>query len=179
MISNTFKLELLTTHWISEQETHRDLCAHGQVRVIIGDEIVSDQTGDEGWTISTTALLLLRTLQRNHTKENPVGDQLIPCCGHFFVFDKGMYEVYIGSCPTGINWEVKHNQETVRLETERGTIAEISFLAYKNQVLDFVDKVEQFYNTSPKKNLPTDEWEKKGYLQFWKEWHEIRSQWDK
>ena len=179
MTSNKFKIELLKTNWISEKDTQTDLCAHGQMRVKIGNEIIVDQSENDGWTISATAQLLLRTLERNHTKENPVGDQLIPCCGHFLVFDNDMDEVYIGSCPTGIDWQVTHKNGTVTLKTESGIETEVDFTEYKSQVLDFVDQVEQFYKNSPEKEIPKNEFDRNGYLQFWKEWNEKRSKWKK
>ncbi|UKM63473.1 hypothetical protein GSB9_00015 [Flavobacteriaceae bacterium GSB9] len=179
MSSNKFKIELLKTNWISEEDTQTDLCAHGQMRVKIGNEIVVDQTENDGWTISATAQLLLRTLERNHTKENPVGDQLIPCCGHFLVFDNDMEEVYIGSCPTGIDWEVTHENGIVTLKTESGTETKVDFENYKSEVLNFVDQVEEFYKNSPEKEIPKDEFDRKGYLQFWEEWNEKRNKWKK
>ncbi|MCC1485530.1 hypothetical protein [Winogradskyella immobilis] len=179
MTTNKFKIELLKTNWISEEDTQTDLCAHGQMRVKIGNEIVVDQTENDGWTISATAQLLLRTLERNHTKENPVGDQLIPCCGHFLVFDNDMEEVYIGSCPTGIDWEVTHENGIVTLKTESGTETQVDFENYKSEVLNFVDQVEEFYKNSPEKEIPKDEFDRKGYLQFWKEWNEKRNKWKK
>ena len=179
MTSKNFKIELLKTNWISEKDTQTDLCAHGQMRVNIGNEIVVDQTENDGWTISATAQLLLRTLERNHSKENPVGDQLIPCCGHFLVFDNDMEEVYIGSCPTGIDWEVTLENEIVTLKTESGTETKVDFENYKSEVLNFVDQVEEFYKNSPEKEIPKDEFDRKGYLQFWKEWNEKRNKWKK
>ncbi|MFD2697814.1 hypothetical protein ACFSQ0_07400 [Mesonia sediminis] len=179
MTSENFKIELLKTNWISETDTQTDLCAHGQIRVNIGNEIVVDQTENSGWTISATAQLLLRTLERNHTKENPVGDQLVPCCGHFLVFENDMEEVYIGSCPTGIDWEVTHENGIVTLKTESGTETKIDFENYKSEVLSFVDEVEEFYKNSPEKEIPEDEFDRRGYLQFWKEWNEKRNKWKK
>ena len=177
MTDNKFSIELLKANWISETDTQTDLCAHGQLKVVIGNEIIVDQNENSEWTISATALLLLRTLERNHTKENPVGDQLIPCCGHFLVFDNDMDEVYIGSCPSGIDWELKHKNGTVTLKTENGIETEIDFTHYKSQVLEFVDKVEKFYKDSIEKEIPKDDFDKTGYLQFWKEWREKRNKW--
>ena len=47
---------------------------------------------------------------------------------------------------------------------------------YKNIVLHFADKVEAFYKTSLPKIIPTDDFDKKGYLTFWKEWHQLRDE---
>jgi len=176
MTSNKFKIDILSKKWLFEP-SENDLCAHGQLKVKIGDEIIVDEKNDDGWTISATAQLLLRTLERSHSKKEPVGDQLIPCCGHFLVYDDDMEEVYVGSCPSGFDWEVKHEDDKVILKTENGIETQIDFVDYKTKILEFVDEVEQFYKDSPKKEIPTDEFDRKGYLQFWKEWHEKRNKW--
>jgi hypothetical protein len=177
MADNKFNIELLETHWIMDTDSEMDLCAHGQVRVQIGNEIVVDRDDKGGWTVSATAQLLLRTLERNHTEDNPVGDQLVPCCGHFLVFEDDMDEVYIVSCPTGHNWEVTHINGKVNLKTINGTQTTIDFDEYKSQVLNFVDKVENFYKSSKPKALPEDDFDRKGYLRFWKEWKGKRNKW--
>jgi hypothetical protein len=40
MTLNKFKIELLKINWISEKDTQTPICAHGQIRVIIGNEVV-------------------------------------------------------------------------------------------------------------------------------------------
>ncbi|MES2731127.1 MAG: hypothetical protein V4714_05240 [Bacteroidota bacterium] len=177
MIYNSFKIVLLELHWISEENTETDLCAHGQVRVQIGDEIVVDQDDSGGWTVSAMALLLLRTLERDHTQECPVGDQLVPCCGHFMVFQDDMEEVYMANCQNGVDWEVRHENGVVKLKTKKGTQAFLAFEDYKKAVLVFVDQVRQFYQDSPEKILPSDEFDRVAYVRFWEEWHGQRSKW--
>ena len=177
MTNNKFKIELLEANWILKEDTEDDLCAHGHVKIQIGEEIIVDKEENTNWTISSTALLLLRTLERNHTKEDPVGDQLLPCCGHLFVFEKGMKEVYVCGCPSGINWQVKHIDGLIELNTENGTSVIIEYEYYKNEVLNYVDKVEMFYKDNKPKNIPKDKSDRKGYLKFWEEWHTNRNKW--
>ena len=69
-------------HWIRDDGTDdpSDLCAHSPVRFEVGDKIlVAPDHGD--FTVSAAAIYLLRTLERNHTSDAPVGDQLFPCSG--------------------------------------------------------------------------------------------------
>lgn len=42
---------------------------------------------------------------------------------------------------------------------------------------DFVDMVENFYKMSLPKRIPTDDFDKKDYLTFWKEWRHLRDEW--
>ena len=177
MSKNNFSIEIIKMHWLYEENIHADLCAHGKVKVEIGNELIAGIKDDEDWTISAMALFLLRTLERNHTKENPVGEQIIPCCGHFLVFDNDMAEVYIGGCPSGIDFEVVHENGSIKLKTESEKETLIPFNLYKSEILKFVDKVEQFYIESGEKEIPEDEFNQKGYLEFWNEWRIRRTKW--
>jgi hypothetical protein len=177
MIKNQFSIEVRELHWLGEESPQCDLCAHAQVKVEIGGETILEFS-ESNWTVSATALLLLRTLNRNHTKDNPVGDKLIPCCGHFFVYTDDMDEVDIGNCNIGFDWEVIHVDNEIVLRTESGTEAVLGFDFYKKVVLQFSDEIEQFYLNSEDKVLPTDDFDRKGYLQFRKEWKEHRAKWN-
>lgn len=178
MNQNKFKIEIVELFWLDGVLSERDLCAHGHLKVTIGDEIVVDKDEKGGWTVSSTALLLLRTLERNHTKENPVGDDLIPCCGFNFIYEEGMNEVYLMNCPNGHDWEVLHQEELIRLTTQKGTTVQIPFNEYKKEVLSFFDSIDNFYQESKPKELPEDEYDRIGYLQFRKEWTELRNKWN-
>jgi hypothetical protein len=174
-MSASFSIKILKTFWLIEPETEKDRCAHGNIEVVIGDEMVVD--GRQDWTISSTALYLLRTLEREHTKENPVGNALVPCCGFDFWIDPDTQEVYIPNCNNGIDWEIRHERDLVHFKTEKGTTATMKFADYKTEVLDFVDKVDAFYAESKPKTLPDDKADKEGYLEFWKEWRRRRALW--
>src|SRR5690554_7797578 len=83
MEDKQFEIELLDIHWLEDTPEEIDLCAHGQVKVIIGNEIIVDRREKQNhWTLSAMAVHLLRTVDSNHNHENLVGEHLIPCCGH-------------------------------------------------------------------------------------------------
>jgi hypothetical protein len=168
-----FDLQILETFWLSDTRTEYDLCAHGKVRVTLG----SHSFVNESATISATALVLLRSLERNHSEQFPLGEHLLPCCGHFLIYTKEMKEVLISGCFSGDNWAIIHQQNTVLLKMENGSNTIVSFSAYKQTVLRFVDQVEQFYENSPKKVLPEEDFDRVGYLRFWKEWRLHRAKW--
>ncbi len=178
MNANKFSIEINEMHWLFDENSDADLCAHGNLTVRIGDELIAGIKEDEDWTISATALFLLRTLERNHSKENPVGEHLIPCCGHLFIFTEETEEVYIGGCPNGIDWEVIHQNGSIKLRTESGKETLLDFDFYKSEILEFVDKVENFYIQSGEKIIPDNEFERNGYLEFWNEWKIRRSRWE-
>ncbi|MBN8672265.1 MAG: hypothetical protein J0L80_16395 [Chitinophagales bacterium] len=167
-MGSAFELKILRLHWLENTEEQIDLCAHGEVFLRIGDEIVSDEQKGN-WTLSSTALYLLRSLDRNY-RPGYYG-QLLPCCGFSFLLGRDG-EVVISSCPNGIDWTIEHFDKKVCHTSEKGTKAIIGFDDYKLQVLNFVDEVETFYNRSEPKEIPTEEME--GYNAFWKEWKELR-----
>lgn len=172
-----FSIAITEMYWHFKEDINADLCAHGKVKIEIGNEIIAPLEEDEDWTISAAALFLLRTLERNHTKENQVGDYLIPHCGHFFVFTEDLHEVYVGGCGIGIDWQVIHENGKIKLKSESGKETIVEFNLYKTQVLEFADKVEQFYKDSGEKKIPEDEFDRIGYTEFWNEWKRNRIKW--
>ena len=58
-----FSIEITEMHWLFKEDINADLCAHGKVKIEIGNEIIAPIEEDEDWTISATALFLLRTLE--------------------------------------------------------------------------------------------------------------------
>jgi hypothetical protein len=180
-----FKIHLKKIHWLQNfgDDDDLDLCAHGKVQVIIGNEIIADNNHDENdwWCLSAMALHLLRTLDMNHTKENPVGDCLVPANGHHIDHHKDDPFVHIETeyfiSGAGENWWVVHLGDKVRLETESTKVIVIPFINYKEQVLSFADKVQDFYKISKPKKMPDDHYDKEGYIKLWKEWNERRSKW--
>lgn len=172
-MNSVFNISLLEISWISKERTEYDLCAHGNVRVNFGEKIILSNMV----TISATALLLLRTLEKEHTKENPVGEFLLPCCGHFLIYEDNMKEVYIVGCSSGDDWEVIHKEDYVLLSTQEKHQIKVNFDHYKTEVLNFVDVVETFYKESPKKIIPDDDFDRRGYLRFWEEWAFHRKKW--
>lgn len=184
MSNHPFKIELQEIHWLESygEETQLDLCAHGKVRVIIGNEVVAEnnQDRDDWWSLTAMALHLLRTLDQNHSKENLVGDCLIPSEGHHLDHQENTPYVHIETSypmKKGVNWWVYHHNNNVKLVSEKFIETTIPFEEYKAQVLNFFDQVKDFYSTSKPKVLPKIKYDKEGYLKLWHEWETRRSKW--
>ena len=174
MTDNSFDIKILHLHWISNIDDPEDLCLHGHVFLKIGNEVVTENVGA---TVSSTALYLMRTL-RNNYKENDYASQLLPCCGHFITTEDDKDFVNIHGCPSGIDWTIMHiDNDKVKHITDKGQEAIIEWEKYKSIVLDFADQVENFYNQSLPKKIPTDDFDRKGYLTFWREWRNLRDEW--
>lgn len=175
MKARAFELNLLTIHWMPGCDEGYDRCAHGQVRVRLGDVVILDRQDDRyHWTVSAMALFLLRSLDRDHLPNVPVGEHLIPCCGHTFYYMEADDSLHIPGCGTGVNYWVKHEAGQVLLETAGGHRQTLSFDAYKAEVLAFVDEVERFYQSSQPKHPIPDDYERLGYEMFWREWKALR-----
>jgi hypothetical protein len=177
MTTEQFELRILDLHWIRNEDDPTDLCAHGHVFVRIGDEVIADKDSLDV-TVSSTALYLMRTIEKNYKKDE-YASQLLPCCGHFFMADEKDDFVSIMGCPSGIDWTIIHTDNNkVRHISEKGQEATIDKEAYVKIVFDFADQVENFYKTSLPKTIPTDDFDRKGYLTFWKEWRRLRTKFE-
>ena len=163
-------------HWIKDDgaDDPCDLCAHSPVRFQIdGDTLVAPEDGDV--SASAAAIYLLRTLERDLTKENPVGDQLFPCCGHA-MYDTGGDEVAICGCPNGSDVFVTHdNGGTVRLTSATGKSYVVSLNNWRQATHDFSDVVREIYNHSLPKT-PADDTDSAGFAKMMEEWKRRRSQ---
>jgi len=180
-MKNQFDIKVLRQHWIKDDENDdpEDLCSHGEVFLRIGDkEISNKQSGS--WTLSSTALYLMRTLSENY-KPSKYASQLIPCCGHFFVTDESDDEfVMIVGCSNGIDWTIKHiENEQIKHITEDGEEGIIGKAEYRKIVIEFVNHIEKFYKQSKPKVIPEDEFDRKGYEAFWKEWRKLKREVEK
>lgn len=160
-------------HWISDDGTDEpaDLCAHSPVNCQINDEVIA-RPEDGDWTVSASAIFLLRALGRNHTKESKVGEQIFPCCGHG-IYDVGEPEVVICGCPSGIDFEIRHADTTFRIETENGRVIDVPKEEWRNAVLRYSDQVMEFYDQSAPKE-PGDEEDRKGLIAMMSEWRRLR-----
>jgi hypothetical protein len=162
-------------HWISDDGSDEpsDLCAHSPVTCQIDDQVIA-QPEDGDWTVSASAIFLLRALGRDHTKESKVGDQIFPCCGHG-IFDVGEPEVVICGCPSGIDFEIRHTDTTFQLSTEDGRVIDVPKYDWRNAVLRYSDQVMEFYDQSAPKE-PSDEEDRKGFAAMMSEWRRLRQE---
>lgn len=170
----SFEIKIIRQYWIKDdgKDDKEDLCSHGEVFIQIGEEILSDYG-----SLTATGLYLLRTLEMDYVIDQ-FASQLVPCCGHFWIPDEnGEDYVVIVGCQSGVDWTITHKNQTVIFESEKGSIGKLSFDEYKNMVLKFTDEIEQFYGNSDDKKVPNDEFEQKGFKQFWNEWKTLKNKW--
>ena len=114
----------------------------------------------------------MKTLTEDHIigKDN----QILPCCGHFIMANDELTEVTIVGCPNGIDRSVIHSGDSVRLILEDGYEVSVPIAQYWEEVCRFADKIEKYYLDCPAKIEPQDQFDRNGYLTFWKEWHRRR-----
>ncbi len=166
-------LELKSIAWLGEEKDFtNDLCAHGCVEFRIeGTTFVSSSDGD--FAVSTAALFLLRTIERDHIPGDGVtdGNFLFPCSGHIMLtFPKSRYGFVNCGCPNGIDLTIRHRGETVEVLNQKGSLEQISIAHWKEMVKQFAGSVEDFYKESgPKTELENPE-EKEAWLKFRNEW---------
>jgi hypothetical protein len=168
-----FEIKILDLQWINDEDDPNDLCAHGQVYLKIGEEVISDKESGY-WNLSSAALSLMRTIERDY-KKGDFGNQLLPCCGHFIIADDIGESVTIHGCPSGIDWSIIHRINIVEHITDKGQVGIIDKKTYKKVIYDFADRVEQFYRDSLPKIIPDCDFDQTGYLTFWKEWKRLRN----
>ena len=162
-----FRIDFTGEYWLADPGKEQDdLCLHGFVTAMIGDEVLQDDG-----TISSTALYLLRSLTENHQTGQMM--QMIPCCGHFMMANEDLTEVYVDGCPNGTDWTVEQTSGGVKITTESGKETFVPMDAYRAEVFRFADKVESYYAASAPKE-PYDDFSRRGFTAFWNEWHRRR-----
>ena len=161
-----FQISAYGFHWIKgTQDDSQDLCLHGHVTARIGDTLLEDSG-----TVSATGLYLLKTLTEDKIM-NEWEVQMIPCCGHFLIPNDDLTEVSISGCPNGTDWSVVHEGENLKLILPSGQEEVVSLGEYIPEVLAFAETVKAFYDACTPKEIPADEFRRKGYQAFWNEWN--------
>lgn len=179
MTSAGFEIEIRKQGWIDPErdDDPADLCSHGDIRLEIGGQVIVSGEAEPGevadwWTISTSALALLRTLESDHSPDRRVADRLILHCGMIDML----------TCPIGIDWSVRHLGGRVRLhevvrydtvdEAEAvrfpGLEVEVAVDEYRLEVVAFAEKAKQPFVGSEK--TPGDDYEQRVYEEFWREY---------
>jgi hypothetical protein len=151
-----FAIEITRLGWIDPdlEDASGDPCSHGDIRLEIGGQVIVPGDGEHWYTVSTSALALLRTLESDHSREQPVAERL--------VFHCGMLEMM--GCPIGIDWTVTHvgarvqMQDVVRCDEVDGTgatfpglVAEVDESEYRRTIVRFAEKAKE-----PFVGLPTE-----------------------
>ena len=164
-----FHIDATELYWIDgSADNVEDLCLHGHVIACIGKESL-----EYDCTVSATALFLLKTLTENHIIYED--NQMLPCCGHFYIPDAELQNVSISGCGNGIDWTVMHSGNDVTLILENGTEVTVTLEEYQQEVYQFVDKIENYYKSCSPKKLPENKFRNDGYIAFWNEWHRRRN----
>ena len=163
-----FKIKVSNLHWIEGGDPAEDLCLHGDVTAIIGDDVL--QYDDA--TVSSSALYLLKSIKEDHKIYE--SNQMIPCCGFVMIANASLSRVDICGCPDGVDWSVLHENDDVILITETGKRTVIPIDEYRKTVFAFADEIESFYNSAQNKIIPEDEFDRNGYIAFWNEWKTLR-----
>ncbi len=149
-----------------------DLCLHGRVELRLGGLQVPADARQAECTVSATAIFLMRTLDSDHTKDEPVADHLLPCCGHgMYGLDRGKNVAIIG-CPSGFNFWVQRQGDGVELKLEGGQREVFPAAEWRRAVLAFADAVARVYGESPPREPSGDDGE--GWTAFRREWRERR-----
>lgn len=165
-------LEVHDLQWINgSPDDPKDQCAHGRVQFEVNNTTFV-QLDDGLWTVSASALYLLRTLTEEHTRENSVADGfLFPCCGFDAWLIGSRFKVVCMGCLDGIDVEITHSNGFVTISNT--TFSEsITSSAWRDVVISFAAKVRHFYLTSTPKVAVEDELGTPGWAAFWQEWDE-------
>jgi hypothetical protein len=174
MSRTKLEIEITRQGWVDPEldEDPADLCSHGEIRLEIGGEVIAPGPDDGDYTISTSALALLRTLETDHSPEQPVADRLILHCGM----------IHMLTCPIGIDWRVEHLGGRVRLSDVRryestdgepcsyAIEVELSDDEYRREIVAFAEKAKEPFANSEK--TPADEYDEQVYREFWREYEE-------
>jgi hypothetical protein len=169
-----FEIQIITQGWMGETPEHvaNDLCSHGDIGLVIGGCLIAPGDGEGDYTISTSALALLRTLESDHSPERPIASHLVLHCGMLLML----------SCPIGIDWSVSHLGGRVRLhdvvrydsvdeaEATRflGLAVELEEDEYRRQVVAFAEKAKRLFEGVVK--AFADDVERQEYDEFWQEY---------
>jgi hypothetical protein len=168
-------LEVRDLEWVKGPEDDpSDPCAHGRVALAVdGVEFVRPDDGQ--WTVSASALFLLRTLEHDHTADAPVseGCQMFPCYGFSVWPADNRFGIVCMGCPNGVDPEIATDgtRTTIRLGDR---VASLPRDEWRAGVLRFVDDVLALYARSSPKAAPSDAEDRKGWAAFWRELHERR-----
>ena len=178
-MSAGFEIQITRQGWIDPEldVAPADLCSHADIRLEIGGQVIVTGEAQPGevagrWTISTSALALLRTLESDHSPDRRVADRLILHCG--------MIEMM--TCPIGVDWSVTHLGGRVLLhdvarfdtvdETEAvrfpGLEIELAEEGYRLPVVAFAEKAKEPFVGTEK--TPADDYEQQRYEEFWREY---------
>jgi hypothetical protein len=172
-VAPTFEIAITSQGWITDDASSEleDLCSHGNLRLVIAGCVIAPGDGDDNYTLSTSALALLRTVESDHTP-GPGVDNLVLHCGQLLML----------SCPIGIDWQVSHSEGRVRLSNVvhyddvdvrnatrfPGLVAELSEAEYREAIAAFARSAKQPFVGIEKRFH--EDIDRQDYEEFWAEY---------
>lgn len=160
-----FKFKIIEKYWIDKTSNDpEDLCAHGRVEVVFNNETIVEEV-----TISAAGLYLLRSLSDGHIDQF---ENLFPCCGFSMYPNEDKTKVIISGCSNGLNYDIRHLDNMIIITNKSKESVSITYADYKNNILSFVNEVENFYLQSNSKIVSSEDID--GYDSFWNEWHSLK-----
>ena len=178
----SFQIEITEQGWLGTPNGDYDpavvdLCTHGDIRLVVGGEIIAAGGGGDGYGISEAALGLLRTVGSDYERtEDPDGDRLIP---------HGCGTTLMMGCGIGIDWSVRHLGDQVRLsEVVRydsadganairypGLEVQVASSDYGAEIVAFAEHAKEPFQ-GLKKSF-SDRRDRREYKAFWKEYEQL------
>jgi len=141
-------LEASDLHWICDPPEY-DTCVHGAVTLEIDDRLISDGKDDD-WTVSGSALLFLRSIEKGHTSIE-LGPQLIPHCAIPDFVENG--NVLWFGCGLGIDWQIELEGDRVVHRFEDDSVLEVSSSEWKLAVVRFATQILEFIESEPERQF--------------------------
>jgi hypothetical protein len=173
-MNEAFQIELLDQGWLNSSDPDDELCSHGHLRLVIGGQEVIG--GEESYGISQSALAMLRTLAADHTREEPVAQQMVfHGCGTMLMM----------GCPVGADFSVHHRngrvtiRDAVRYDTTNEAQAtrfpslevELPEAEYRDQIVGFALRARELFAGTVKR--VEDDFDAEQYRDFWAEFNKI------
>ncbi len=178
-VNNSFQIEIIEHGWLDDTLPEDDICSHGRLRIVIGDQVIipiANDTDHRPYGISESALALLRTLEGDHSQEQPVAEQLV---------FHGCGARLMSGCPIGINWRVEHRADyavisnVVRYDSTNeddavhfsGLVVEVPEAQYRQQIVAFAMHAQEPFITVTK--VFNDDFDEERYQEFWSEYNAL------
>lgn len=171
-----FSIKILKQNWLdSEDSSHTDLCSHGEFEIIIGNQVIVGEKDGLDWTISTSALSLLRSIEPYHHEEGRYCEKILHC-GQLLML----------SCPICIDWDLIYEDDSVTLKNIHKQFSvntedviyfkdiniKVDRKTYAKEILKVAEEVKQFFDNQPKR-IFYDEWESTSWETFWLEFNDL------
>ena len=165
-------LKPIELEWVDGAEDDpSDQCAHAKVDFQInGTKFV---VPEDSWTVSASALYLLRTIEYNHDSQINVCESnfMFPCCGFNPYIVEGKFDLMIMGCNSGINIYVEHRDNLVTIKSIDENIEEVTLEEWREAVSNFAMEIKTFYSSNQTKHELIDVLDKEGWAKFWDEFN--------